>query len=85
MDPPDGSEPGFPGAPRPLFRDFTGLAPLDTALGAYVAYFSALLDGNVPPRVTLYGVWALCQFVSLSVILVLEGWRAGNRGRLVGW
>lgn len=85
IDPPADVEAGFPGAPRPFFRDFTGLAPLDQAFAALVAYFSALLDGDVPPHVALYGVWAFCQFMPLTILLLLEGWRDGNRGRLVGW
>lgn len=76
---------GFPGAPKPVFRDYTGSKSLDTALASLVGYFSALLDGDVAPRFKLYGFWAFFQFMPLSVLLILEGMRAGHRGRIAGW
>lgn len=85
IEPLDAAHDGFPGAPKPVFRSFTGVQVLDGALAVLVAYFSALFDGDVAPQFNIYGFWAFWQFVPLSVLVVLEGLRAGNRGRLVGW
>lgn len=82
IEPADPSVDGFPGAPKPVFRNYTGAKALDTALTAVVAYFSALLDGDVAPQFTLYGYWAFWQFMPLSILVILEGLRVGNRGTL---
>jgi hypothetical protein len=82
VDPPNA---GCPGAPKPVFRDFTSIVAMDGLLSALVAYFSALLDGDAAPQYTLYSLWAFLQFVPLSLLVVLDGMRAGNRGILIGW
>ncbi|KAH8671247.1 hypothetical protein BX600DRAFT_242600 [Xylariales sp. PMI_506] len=77
--------PGFPGAPKPHFRNYTGVANVDVVLAALAAFFSGLLDGDVAPEYTLYAIWAFLQFMSLSVLVILEGFRPGNKGKLVAW
>lgn len=87
LAPADRQRSGYPGAPGPVFTDYTGVAAVDGLLAALVAYFSALLDGgdDVAPRFRLYGYWAFWQFGGLVVVLVLEGLRRGNRGILASW
>lgn len=76
---------GFPGAPKPLLREFTGVKVLDDLLAVLVGYFSALLDGDVAPQHRLFGIWGMAQFGACWTLVALEGLRRGNRGRLVSW
>lgn len=85
LTPVDPARSGLPGAPEPFFKDYTGVEAVDGLLAALVAYFSALIDGNVKPRFKLYGFWAFWQLGSLVVILILEGLRGGNRGKIASW
>lgn len=85
IQPRNASVDGFPGAPKPVFREYTGAKSLDDALAALVAYFSAIFDGKVAPQFSLYVFWAFFQFMPLSVLVVFEGLRVGNRGKIAGW
>ncbi|KAH6652690.1 hypothetical protein BKA67DRAFT_659375 [Truncatella angustata] len=85
IEPTDPANDGFPGAPKPVFREFTSIKTVDGALAALVAYFSALFDGEIAPQFSLYSYWAFWQFMPLSVLVVLEGMRAGNRGKVASW
>ncbi|RYP89364.1 hypothetical protein DL770_004426 [Monosporascus sp. CRB-9-2] len=82
VDPPHA---GFPGAPRPLLREYTGLGPVDDVLAVLVGFFSGLFDGDVAPERRIFTLWAMTQFAACWTLLALEGLRAGNRGRLVSW
>ncbi|KAI1822332.1 hypothetical protein F4861DRAFT_541106 [Xylaria intraflava] len=73
------------GAPAPFLRSYTGVASVDRRLCGVVAFFSCLIDGNVPWDVTVFYVWGMAQFAAGWTLLVLEAKRAGNRGRLVSW
>jgi hypothetical protein len=85
IEPADAAHDGYPGAPKPAFRNYTGVKAVDGLLAALVAYFSALLDGQVEPQHKLYSFWAFFQFLPLAVLLIMEGLRAGNRGKLASW
>ncbi|KAI0128516.1 hypothetical protein BJ170DRAFT_621881 [Xylariales sp. AK1849] len=73
------------GAPEPFRRSFTGIGPIDNQLTILVGFFSAVFDGDVPPENTLFYVWGMAQFAAGWTIVLLEGSRAGNQGRLVSW
>ena len=76
---------GFPGAPLPLLRKYTGVAAIDDVLAMPVGFFSALFDGDVAPEYRLYTLWGMVQFAACWTLVVLEGLRVGNRGRLISW
>ena len=76
---------GYPGAPQPLLREYTGVAAVDGVLLFLVGFFSALFDGDIAPECRLYAVWGMTQFGACWTLVILEGLRAGNRGRLVSW
>ncbi|RYP29244.1 hypothetical protein DL767_006843 [Monosporascus sp. MG133] len=82
VDPPHA---GFPGAPTPLLREYTGLGPADDVLAVLVGFFSGLFDGDIAPEHRIFTLWAMTQFAMCWTLLALEGLRAGNRGRLVSW
>lgn len=76
---------GFPGAPAPLLRRYTGIEAVDYVLAVLVGFFSGLIGGDVAPQYRLFTLWGMTQFGACWTLVVLEGLRAGNRGRLVSW
>ena len=76
---------GLPGAPEPMVVEYTAFTPIDTILRLQVGYFSALFDGDVAPETRLFAIWGMVQFGACWALLVLEGLRAGNRGKLISW
>lgn len=74
------------GAPTPFKRVFTGIAGLDRYLAVLVAFFASLIDdGGAGWEVTAFYIWGMAQFAAGWTLLVLEGRRSGNRGRIVSW
>ncbi|KAK7755686.1 hypothetical protein SLS62_002297 [Diatrype stigma] len=84
-DPHDKSAGGFPGAPAPLLRRYTGIEAVDYGLAVLVGFFSGLIGGDVAPQYRLFTLWGMTQFGACWTLVALEGLRAGNRGRLVSW
>jgi hypothetical protein len=79
------SPPELPGAiPYQLLETrFTHIKPVDDALVNLVSFYWWAVDGGYP-GVTLFGIWMVGQLlVPLSVLLILEGWRAGNSRTLI--
>ncbi|KAL7627074.1 hypothetical protein AAE478_003850 [Parahypoxylon ruwenzoriense] len=74
------------GAPSPFKTSYTGVGPLDAQLAVLVGFFAALLDdaGARWSHVGFY-VWALAQLAAGWTAVLLEGRRAGSRGRAVAW
>ncbi|KAI2464703.1 hypothetical protein F4781DRAFT_436167 [Annulohypoxylon bovei var. microspora] len=74
------------GAPTPFKREFTGVQGLDRYLSVLVAFFASLVDDHGAGwEVTAFYVWGMAQFAAGWTVLVLEGRRSGNRGRIVSW
>ncbi|KAI1144369.1 hypothetical protein F5Y05DRAFT_25319 [Hypoxylon sp. FL0543] len=82
----DGTTVELLGAPAPFKRQFTGIRGLDRQLATLTGFFAALIDDpGAGWDTTAFFVWGMAQFVAGWTILVLEGRRSGNRGRLVSW
>lgn len=76
----------FPGGPRPYKLSYTGIAAVDDQLAILIAFFTVLLDAPGQSVETVWTVrWLMTQFVGGWVLLVVEGLRRGNRGRVVSW
>ncbi|KAJ1337573.1 hypothetical protein MN608_00426 [Microdochium nivale] len=75
----------LPGAPRPFLRQYTGVGPLDRALVGLVAFFCALIDGDIDPSTVAFSIWGLAQLGGAWTVLILEARRQGNRNGLLGW
>ncbi|OTA97651.1 hypothetical protein M434DRAFT_391584 [Hypoxylon sp. CO27-5] len=74
------------GAPTPFKREYTGIRGVDQQLSILVGFFSALIDDRGAGwDTTAFFVWGMGQFAAGWTLLVLEGRRSGNRGRLVSW
>ncbi|KAI2630512.1 hypothetical protein GGS21DRAFT_524624 [Xylaria nigripes] len=80
-----GSIDAVKGAPLPFLRSYTGFPDFDSRLCSIVAFFSALIDGDVSWDIFVFYVWGMAQFAAGWTLLVLESKRAGNRGRLISW
>ncbi|KAI0834858.1 hypothetical protein F5Y06DRAFT_278085 [Hypoxylon sp. FL0890] len=82
----DGTTVELLGAPAPFKREFTGIRALDQQLAVLIGFFAALIDdAGASWDTTAFFVWGMAQFVAAWTILMLEGRRSGNRGRLVSW
>lgn len=74
-----GNEARFPGRDEPLLRYYTGNTRIDSTLTMLVAFFAHTVDGSV----LWFGKFGAGQFGAAWALLVMEGLREGNRGRLV--
>lgn len=52
-----GSRSTLLGAPEPFKRHYTGIAAVDSQLSLTVAFFSAMIDGDVSPENMAFYVW----------------------------
>ncbi|OTB08329.1 hypothetical protein M426DRAFT_182430 [Hypoxylon sp. CI-4A] len=74
------------GAPTPFKRVYTGVEALDTQLSVLVAFWASMLDDpGAKPEIWAFYIWSMAQFAAGWTVILLEGRRAGNRGRLVSW
>ena len=76
-----GEEARFPGTDESLLRTYTGVAQIDEVITMLVAFFAHTVDGSV----LWFGRFGAGQFGAAWGLMVMEGLRAGNRGRLVSW
>jgi hypothetical protein len=60
----------------------TGIEGLDDFLGTLVQFFWPIADGSSPGS-TLQSLLFTSQFVPFLMIWLLEGFREGNKGKLV--
>ena len=82
---PTAREPFSLGGPAPLRTAFTGIDAIDRQLSILVAFFTIAVDGPRSWDVTLSQWYLLGQFCAGFSLLVLEGLRQGNQGKLVSW
>ena len=74
--------PLLPGSNDPLLKAYTGVGPIDRQLTILVVFFSPVLD----PRngaLMLYSIFGLGQFGAAWTIMMMEGMRRGNKGKIV--
>jgi len=63
---------------------YTSFAPLDLMINRLTPFFWPLVTGALP-ELTLFGVYMGGQLVASEVLVVLEGERQGNQGRVVSY
>ena len=72
----------LPGTVAPLKQSYTGIEAVDYQLTVLVTFFWPLVDGGMPHA--SLGVFRFAsQFVAGWGLVVMEGMRNGNRGRLI--
>lgn len=69
----------MPGTDFPLIRKYTGIAAVDKQLVILVTFFARAVDGSTSG----FASWAMSQFGAAWYVMVLEGLRLGNQGRIV--
>lgn len=72
----------LPGTHAPLKTSFTGIKKVDYQLGVLGLYFWQMVDGSRPDGSLLCFHFA-GQFAACWGLLMIEGRRYGNRGKLV--
>ncbi|KAF3278756.1 hypothetical protein TWF173_002134 [Orbilia oligospora] len=69
----------LPGSENPILKTYTGIAPLDKLITIAVVLFANITDGSAP-HFSLYGFHFGGQLTSIWTVLMIEGYRFGNRG-----
>ena len=72
----------LPGTKQQLGRVYTGVGPVDYQLAVLAVFFWELVDGSMPNG-SLQAFHLAGQFGAAWTIVVIEGLRKGNRGRIV--
>lgn len=76
------SSPHLPNTHAPLRRSFTGLQGIDHQLQILMLFFHDAISGQFPASSIQVAHFA-GQIVPGWMVVVLEGYRAGNSGRLI--
>jgi hypothetical protein len=74
-----GSRPS--GAPSDADIAYTGIAPLDKQL-AGIIYFAWIVVDGTSATLSLFGIFLVGQVVPCTTIVLVEGLRKGNEGRV---
>ncbi|KAH9477175.1 Epoxide hydrolase ascI [Psilocybe cubensis] len=76
--------PGPAGESIALRHIYTNIWPLDALINRLTPFFWTLVTG-VLPELSLFGVYMAGQLVASETLLLLEGARRGNKGRVVSY
>lgn len=72
----------LPGTQEPLRRVYTGVGAVDHQLTVLAVFFWEVVDGGMP-NASLHAFHLAGQFGAAWTIVVLEGLRKGNRGKII--
>jgi hypothetical protein len=70
------------GTPNPYKGRLTGIAPVDFMLFTLVNFFWSVTQGETP-GLSLIGLLFAAQLVPFLIVVMIEGNRSGNKGRVV--
>jgi hypothetical protein len=70
--------------PNPIPR-YTGIKAVDDQLVILVGFFAAMFLDERPYETRLLLLWLFGQFAAIWTVLLLEGVRRGNRGKIISW
>jgi hypothetical protein len=78
------SEPGslLSGTTAPLKRHFTGIGLIDYQLTVLTVFFWGIVDGSAPAA-SLHALRFGSQIPVIWGVLLIEGMRAGNKGKVI--
>ncbi|MCJ1477789.1 hypothetical protein MMC13_006462 [Lambiella insularis] len=74
----------LPGTDAPLKQTYTGIRAVDYQLTVLAVFFWNLVDGSMPHASLFVGKLAF-QFIAAWGLLMIEGARNGNKGRLISY
>ncbi len=72
----------LPGSSENMITIITGLPALDEHLSGVVMFFWPIISGD-SPSLSLFGVYIIGQLVAVQTLVLVEGLRVGNLGRIV--
>jgi hypothetical protein len=72
----------LPGSDELLVQQYTKVWPLDFQLKELVTFFWPVVNGELP-ELSLFGAYIATQIVPVHVLVLLEGLRRGNKGKLI--
>lgn len=72
----------LPNTKAPLKTSYTGIPPVDYQLTVLTLFFWEIVDGY-PPQASLQAFHFFGQFLAAICLLMIEGYRRGNRGKLI--
>jgi len=75
----------FPAGPKPYLTHFTGISAVDDLLVKIVSFFVFAIDGEHSWDVTLPYCYLMMQFAGGMSLVMMEGWRKGNRRSAARW
>lgn len=78
------TEPKIPGTHIPVSQKYTGIEAVDRHLMFLVMFFTPVVDGK-SEAVMLFCGFACGQFGAAWLLIMLEGLRKGNLGKVVSW
>ncbi|KAH8595612.1 hypothetical protein B0O99DRAFT_511850 [Bisporella sp. PMI_857] len=74
----------FPGTKDSLVRSYTGIKAIDHQLQILVIFFAPVVDSS-NGNLSLFSITGAGQFGAAWTLLMLEGMRQGNRGKVVSF
>jgi len=74
--------PNLPDSHFALKNHWTGIGPIDKLCVQFIAFFWPVLNG-LNPSLSLQGVHFLGQGYAIWTLVLVEGFREGNKGKLV--
>lgn len=77
--------PYVPGGVSPLRTRYTGSPVIDEQVLRLVMFFSYLTDCPRTRDVDVSGTLLGAQFAAGWALIRIEGWRLGNKGRVLAW
>jgi len=76
----------FPGGPKPYRQSYTGIGAIDNTLVTLIAFFTFGIDDPAKTWDFSFVYWYLmAHFGSGMCLMLLEGYRKGNSGRVASW
>jgi len=66
----------------PLVKTYTGVGPIDRQVTVLVSFFAPVVDSK-NGALSLASVFGLGQFGAAWTLMMMEGSRQGNKGRVV--
>ena len=82
---PKTGKPFYPGGPPPDRTQFTGVESVDGHIRILLGFFTLAIDAPQTWAETLAYYNFMIHFAGGSILIILEGMRKGNVGRVVSW
>jgi hypothetical protein len=72
----------IPGSSELMRSHYTGIEPIDKFLVSLLVFFYPIVEGKSAP-LSIFTTWVVGQVAATQTLVMLEGLRRGNRGKLI--